>query len=221
MADKMRPDWCDLPVGRRIAYAGHRAFVGGNDPETWYGIGLLQYHFLIGRGLRPDHRFLDLGCGALRLGQLLIPYLEAEHYFGLEPAAELVELGLRHEVPDFISEMKQPRFAYNAEFDVSFCPGFDHAIAQSIFTHMTAEDIGACFARIRPAAAPGARFYFTFFEGDDAKNTIGPSHANLGWNYRFEQIEALAARGGWRAEYIGDWRHPREQMMAVATPLES
>lgn len=218
MGESKKQDWRDLPLKERIELRGHRAYIGGGDPETWYGIGLLQYHFLIAQGLRPEHRFLDVGCGALRLGQLLIPYLNEGRYFGLEPAEDLVKAGRAREVPDFIFEMKKPAFAHNATFDAAFCGGFDVALAQSIFTHLTLEDIELAFTNLLKHAAPDARFYFTFHEGGDEKNPKGPSHANRGWRYRYDQIEPIGVRCGWALDYIGDWRHPRKQSMVLARP---
>ena len=78
-----RADW-GLPPADRIKKWGHRSYIGGPDLETWFGIGKHQYHYLLSNGLLSHHRFLDLSCGSLRLGQYLIPFLEEVHYFGLE-----------------------------------------------------------------------------------------------------------------------------------------
>ena len=60
----------------RVSQNGvHRSYVGGSDPECWYGIGRLQYH-LLNDGFNINHKMLDVGCGCLRLGQFLIPMLE-------------------------------------------------------------------------------------------------------------------------------------------------
>lgn len=202
----------------RIPVMGHRCFVGGVDTEAWYGIGKLQYHFLVANGLEPGHRFLDIACGALRLGQYLIPYLQTGHYLGLEAERELVERGMAAEFHADIIARKQPRFAFNAVFDFSFVDSFDVALAQSLFTHLTRDDIRTCFRNLRPRAQPGSRFFFTFFPGDSSTNPAGPSDANLGWRYPFTELAEDAAAGGWKATLIGDWQHPRGQQMAVAMP---
>lgn len=206
------------PAAERIKLWGHRGYVGGNDPETWYGIGRRQYHFLVSRGLIHSSRFLDVACGSLRLGQYLIPMLDAGHYFGLEGEEDLVRAGLEQEMLFDVAKIKQPKFAINYDFDLSTCDGYDFAIAQSLFTHLTREDILRCFTGMRPVADPGSQFFFTFFEGEEDQNPDGDSHANRNWRYRFETLKALAEAAGFECTYIGDWGHERSQMMAVATP---
>jgi hypothetical protein len=212
-------DFRDLPPDRRIVEIGHRAYVGGNDPETWYGIGLLQFHFLVAQGLEPHHAFLDVGCGCLRLGQLLIPYLEAEHYFGLEAEPELVRLGLQKELRFGLGTMKRPQFGFGYDFDITFAKPFDFAIAQSLFTHLTDTDIRICLRQLRTKAKPEAKFFFTFFEGDSAQNPTF-SHANRNWKYHFSDLERWAGATGWDLTYFGDWGHPRRQRMVLARPNE-
>src|ERR1700682_2262588 len=69
----------------------HRDLVGG----LWEEIGTLQFEYLKGRGLRPSHRLLDLGCGALRGGLHFIRYLSAGNYYGIDVNASLIEAGKR------------------------------------------------------------------------------------------------------------------------------
>lgn len=211
--------WLALPPCERIASIGHRAYVGGEDPEAWYGIGRLQFHFLVAQGLRPDHVFLDVACGALRLGQFLIPYLDPGRYFGLDVQPELVEAARGVEISEDLLALKRPVFGFNGDFDVSFADPFDAAIAQSLFTHMGEADIAACFAALRPRAKRDARFWFIWFEGASDINPTGQAHANMGWRFPFETMAGLAAQGGWRAERIGDWNHPRGQKIALARPV--
>ena len=201
------------PAHERVNQIGHRNYVGGVSPETWYGIGRLQYHFLVSQGLRHDHRFLDVACGSLRLGQYLIPYLDEGCYMGLEGEPDLIEAGLQHELLFGLGHSKKPRFASNYVFDVSSLGAFDRAIAQSLFTHLTAEDIGKCFGELAKTAAPGAVFYATYFWGPMSRNHSDPSHAQKAWVYLPEEIGELAAPSGWKVTNIGNWGHPRHQLM--------
>jgi hypothetical protein len=201
----------------RITKWGHRSYVGGADSETWYGIGRRQFHFLVSEGLRPEHRFVDIACGSLRLGQFVIPMLESGRYFGLEGEPALVRAGLEEELLFALAEIKKPVFAFNYDFDFSGLDTFDYAMAQSLFTHLTLADIETCFRNLRGKACEESRFYFTFFEGDPSSNPDSDSHANKDWYYRFEQFEEIAARTDWTLTYIGDWGHERDQKMICAT----
>ena len=187
-----------LPPKERIDFLGHRAYVGGDTAEKWYGIGRRQYHFLVSVGLKPNHKFLDVACGALRLGQFLIPYLEAANYFGIEGEEALVVAGLKDELHFDLAETKHPRFAFNYDFDAPSGATFDYAMAQSLFTHLIEDDIEKCFSKLAPLANPGASFYFTYLEGEPyaAQRNVRTSHANRGWRYPFETIAKLGAKAG-------------------------
>jgi hypothetical protein len=214
--NNQRKNYLNLPPDERAKLVNHRAYIGGNDCETWYGIGKLQYHFLVKHGLRNDHLFLDIACGALRLGQYLIPYLDSGNYHGLEGEESLVRRGLEHEFFCDVVIGKQPKFSFNYDFDFTFVENFDYAIAQSLFTHLTLEDIEKCFKNLSCVAMGDSKFFFTFFEGSDENNPASASHAQLGWQYSFSQLEQQASPYGWKLSYIGDWSHPRNQMMVLA-----
>lgn len=215
-ATDQRQKWLNLPPHERAKRVSHREYVGGNGPEAWYGIGKLQYHFLIKNGLKHDHRFLDIACGSLRLGQYLIPYLDSGKYYGIEGEESLVQRGLEHEFFHDVVIEKQPKFSYNYDFDFSFIEDFDYAIAQSLLTHLTLDDIGKLFQNLSLVSKNSSKFFFTFFEGSDQKNPKSDSHAQLGWKYSFPQLEQQAVPHGWKLTYIGYWSHPRGQMMVLA-----
>src|SRR4051812_31216030 len=57
-------------------------------------MGATQFALLFALGLRESHTVCDVGCGSLRAGRLLIPYLEADRYCGIEPRTDVLEAGL-------------------------------------------------------------------------------------------------------------------------------
>lgn len=211
-----RADW-GLPPADRIKKWGHRSYIGGPDLETWFGIGKHQYQYLVSKGLRPHHRFLDIACGSLRLGQYLIPFLESGRYFGIEGEEMLVRAGLEHEIMPELLAIKTPSFSFNYDFDLTFIEGFDFAIAQSLFTHLTLDDIGKCFRNLRPKAGPDSTFFFTYFEGASSDNPA-ESHAHKGWRYSVQELEAAATPHGWTMTNIGSWGHARNQKIAFVKP---
>ncbi len=121
---------------------------GANHPRAWVGppfvydlLGAMQFQLLIDLGMREHHRFLDVGCGSLRLGRLAVMYLMEGRYFGVEPNRDILDKGcIMHFGADLqdsqIVASKKPKFAHNTEFDFSLTDGpVDFVFAQSIASH--------------------------------------------------------------------------------------
>jgi hypothetical protein len=115
----------------------YRAFVG--PPFNYDIIGALQFQFLLDLGLREYHRVLEVGCGSLRLGRLLMIYLLPGRYFGVEPNTKILREGLIHNLgadDGDVVRLKTPKFVSNSDFDFSFTGSpVDFIIAQSIASH--------------------------------------------------------------------------------------
>lgn len=129
----MRPS--TAPFRSLADYPSHRAHVG--QPQRYDVGGASQFALLFLLGLRAHHRLLDFGCGSLRLGRLVIPYLDAGGYFGIEPEADLVEAGFREELGLDARKLKRPSFRHDDSFRADlFDTTFDVIVAQSVFSHM-------------------------------------------------------------------------------------
>jgi SAM-dependent methyltransferase len=205
---------------RGVAPSGpewYRAAVGGH----WDEIGALQFAFLQRRGLRPDHYMLDVGCGALRGGLHFIRYLETGHYYGVDHEQSLLDAGRDVELANAGLAHKQPHLVRSDDFTL---PGigndvrFDFALAQSVFTHLTPDMIELCLRRIVARLAPGGTFFATFQESADGTIDPGKPHRwrdneRRGTHYPFLLFQNLAGKVGATVEYLGDWSHPRQQMM--------
>ncbi|GGE45957.1 hypothetical protein GCM10011367_20930 [Marinicauda pacifica] len=112
----------------------YRAYVG--PPGRFGLLTQLQLGLLFALGLEETDTVLDFGCGSLRLGRSLIPYLRPGCYFGLDPNLWLIDDGLAHETGEAIRAVKQPRFSGDANFDCTvFDTRFDFIMAQSVITH--------------------------------------------------------------------------------------
>jgi hypothetical protein len=187
----------------------HRAYVGG----MWGEIGRVQFDFIVGQGLKRQDILVDVGCGSLRGGRLFIAYLDPEHYLGIDHNEWLIEAGLKHEIPKRLQEKKRPQFVISERFEFSkFGKRPDYGIAQSLFSHLTKDDILLCLANLRAEMQAGGRFYATFVpKGFLPKAYTNPEHSNdrQTFQYDAEEILAIGRQAGWQGRYIGDWGHPR------------
>lgn len=199
------------------AVGGHRHIVG----DLWDEMGKLQFEFLVGQGLRPEHRLLDLGCGCLRGGVHFVRYLSPGHYYGLDLSRSLLDAGLQ-EIASLGLAEKLPRenLICDAEFDASgFGTQFDYALAQSVFTHLSFNHLRLCLNRLAPHMAGGGKFFVTFFEVPDVSpipdeichGKITTFAARDPFHYSWRDLEYAAAGSSWKPVYIGAWDHPRGQ----------
>ncbi len=195
--------------------SNHRKYVGGSDTEMWYHIGKIQYHFLVSSGLKPCHIFLDLACGSLRLGQWLIPMLNAGNYYGLDARKDMVQKGLDNEILYDVVKVKNPHFSFNHSFDFSFIDTFDYAMAQSLFTHLSMECIESCFKNISEVMNKNSKFYFTFKKGNSDTNPSVVMHPGKLWKYQIEELEEAAGKFNLKLNHIGNWKHPRNQNLVL------
>jgi hypothetical protein len=189
---------------------GYRAFVGG--PKVWETIGTLQFDFLKRRGMKPHDKMVDVACGALRGGIHYIRYLNAGNYYGIDKHIELVIYGVAKELTIPVFREKMPHFAISDAFEFNkLGSGFTYGIAQSLFSHLIADDIRLCLSNLHAVAADGCKFYATFFECEVAEVNPEKSHSAAGFKFTRGQMEAFGADTGWEANYIGTWGHPRGQ----------
>lgn len=207
----------DLDVNR-IRAMGHRDFVGGTG-QLWDEIAHLQLEFLKSEGLAPTDVLMDIACGSLRAGRLFINYLEESHYLGLEKELNLLIHGVAEELGIETFSTKKPQLVVSGNFEFDkFLTQPSFAIAQSLFTHLTAEDIYRCLTSLRRFVTGHLKLYITFFEVSAPIDNLTQSDSLDCFFYTREQIGTLAELAGWSMQYIGEWNHPRQQMMVRLEP---
>jgi ubiquinone/menaquinone biosynthesis C-methylase UbiE len=189
---------------------GHRAYVGG----LWEAVGTLQFRFMVEQGLEPRHVLLDVACGSLRGGVRFIPYLEPGNYLGIDMQQKLIDAGVEREVGQKLYALKKPEFVVSDRFEFgSFLRPPDFAIAQSLFSHLTADDIALCLRNLQAVAKPSTKFYASFFESERPHRNPERSDPRGKFLYSRDQMSQFGAQCGWSSRYIGDWGHPRDQKM--------
>lgn len=207
-------------ISRRLATEGHRGIVGG----LWDVIGPLQRDFLIQRGLAPSDNVLDVGCGALRAGVHLAEYLEDSRYYGIDISTALIDAGYKYEIAGTPLSLKLPRSNLHAtpSFDAPFGVMFDFGLATSVFTHLPIDYYCRCLDTLSFVFRPGARFYLTVFEGSGTTNRVDGiiTHDDRDpFHFSRSDLEA-ATPPSWTFDWIGEWGHPRGQMMVELTRVE-
>ena len=205
----------EVPAGRPLR---HRQFVGG----CWEELGELQFTFLVKEGLRPEHVFLDVGCGSLRGGVHFVRYLDRCHYFGLDSNEELLDAGRREleEVgldPGAATLVRDDAFRFDR-----FGARFDLALAHSVFTHLPLNAIMRCLGELERVLVPGARFFATFFPSAGPRlgtDSFRPypsitTHVDRDPYHYDPDVFRWAVEGSTLAcELVGEWGHPRGQQM--------
>ena len=208
---------------KEIAAGKHREFIGG----LWEDLGQLQFEFMKSAGLLPEHKLLDVGCGALRGGVHFIRYLDAGHYYGVDMNASLIEAG-KQELHMAGLENRSPHLLVNDKFQASiFGTEFEFALALSLFTHLYTNHIIRCLVETRQVLQAGGRFYATFFEAPTGAHLEPITHQpgdiitnydSDPFHYSLDEIRAMAEIARMNVEYIGDWGHPRNQKMLCFAP---
>lgn len=191
----------------------YRAYVG--PPGQYDFMGATQFRLLCTLGLRERHTLLDFGCGSLRAGRLLIPYLDRGHYHGIEPNRWLIEEAIEQQLGADSVRLKQPRFSYDDGFDATvFGRSFDFIVAQSVFSHADRAMIVRALAGFAAALQPDGLVVATFIEGSE-------DFAGAGWvypgcvRYRPDTVIALAGGAGLHAQRL-PWFHPRQTWYLMA-----
>ncbi len=193
-----------------IEKRGHRGYVGG----MWDEIGGLQFNFLVSKGLKPENYLLDIACGSLRLGVKAIPYLEPEHYLGIEKESSLVSAGFEKELDQSLRKAKRPNIVISDSFEFkNIGQKADFAIAQSLFSHLPQNLINLCFKNLHPWLADTGTFYATYYMTERPIDNPKKPHDHAYFAYTKSEMCAFGESNGYSANYIGNWNHPRGQVI--------
>lgn len=206
----------DLGLGLKSGDPHYRAYVG--PPEDYDLIAAMTFNLLTTLGLRQHHSLLDIGCGSLRIGRLLIPYLNRGKYFGIEPAEWLVAEGIKQELGETVVQVKRPTFFFtdSPETALRAKVSFDFALAQSIFSHCGLDLIKGWLFAVSRSLAPDGILLATFLPGDEDTPQTGWVYPEC-VNYRPITLERAAAQANLRFEIL-DWKHPRQTWALFAAP---
>lgn len=201
----------------------YRAYVG---PVDQYDIiGAAQFALLYALGLRQHHRVLDVGCGSLRAGRMLIAYLEPGHYAGVEPNTWLVDEAVKYQVGRDMLGIKSPIFRATGSFDFSGLGEFDFVLVQGVATNAGPTLVPVMLAAIRDALAPKGTCAITFVHpgtSDPDVVHVDPDDAGAPpwlypscYCYERAAVEHWVLSAGLHGGPIA-WYHPRQTWWLLA-----
>lgn len=187
-----------------------RGYVG--PPQYFDLITAMSFGLLTTLGLREHHRLLDIGCGSLRIGRLLIPYLGRGNYVGLEPNRRALDAGVRLHLGKSALELKAPTLIASGDpAAIPSAPPLDFAFAQSIFSHTGPDLLSGWLAGVSARLADTGVLVASYVRGADS--------APPGWEpayvtYSDRWLGELGGEAGLQLLPI-DWRHPGGQRWAL------
>lgn len=179
--------------------------VGSRNPDQGAEFGRMQFDYLVGHGLTPDSRLLEIGCGNLRAGRFLIEYLDARNYYGIDISPDVL-LSAQQMIAAYRLQGKLPQLVYTNDLKFEFLPEhyFDAVHANSVFTHCPIEVIDECFAHVARIMAPSGFFDFTFYRTEDTEYQVHRED----FYYRTDTLTGLAGRYRLDARLMHDWVDP-------------
>lgn len=194
----------------------YRAYVG--PPEQYDFMGATQFRLLTTLGLREDHHVLDIGCGSLRSGRMLIAYLQPDRYCGVEPNGWLIDDVIEKELGSQLIGLKAPKFDHNSDFDFTgFKRTFDFIIAQSIFSHTGIDMTAGALKNMAAVMHRDTLALVTFVLAGRA----GEKNTADGWvypgvvTYHHATIMKMLYDTGLKGQTL-PWFHPRQTWYMVS-----
>ncbi|MBN4072159.1 class I SAM-dependent methyltransferase, partial [Flavobacteriales bacterium AH-315-E23] len=129
----------------------------------WFDISEWQVAAVKKMGLLPEHNLLDVGCGSLRFGMEIIPYLNDGNYYGVDAFAPYLSLGKN--IMEELGVEKNYSLLHSVSFEFDkFETKFDFAFAQSVFTHLSKSQIEDCIHALKKVMKPDGLFLFTYLQ---------------------------------------------------------
>ncbi|WP_283176878.1 class I SAM-dependent methyltransferase [Gemmobacter sp. 24YEA27] len=208
-----------------LARGKHRDIVGGRWEET----ALHQMQVILDEGLTRQDHFLDIGCGCLRLGHMLVPWLDPGHYWGTDASRALMLRGYAEELtPEARSRLPEEQLIEDNSFRFPGLPEtITFALCWGVFTHLPAAPLLPALKNLRHRFPALRKLMLTVFLAP-ADHT-GPfrqrdgvvTHPNRPpWHRSSADIAADAEAAGfsirWREDLL-----PRGQALAVLDPRGS
>ena len=166
----------------------YKSFCG--PEKLYYRGGDKLFLFLKKAGLKSSDSLLDVGCGSLKVGRLVIPYLQPKKYYGIEPERKWLENGIQNEIPKQVLEFKKPKFSYSRHFFLQgFGVRFDVVVAFNVFIHCGTKQLEIFLGNLNKAMSMTGYLLMNIKLGDKTKETPWTDrHCRYPYSSHFETV---------------------------------
>lgn len=204
-----------------VSYALHR--VVGVSYREWYArtldslalpgapplvgleerMGRYQLDYLRKRGLLPGHSLLDFGCGYVRAGVHLIPYLDPGCYVGADVSRGRLEQGQR-QIERLGLAGRRPELIWIPDLDLKRFGGrkFDFIWSHGVLSHMPPGDVETFFHNLSTLMHPNS-VYLGNYTATDSGDVEWATLRHVYYSHQF--LERICARAGLKMERLPDW----------------
>ena len=127
--------------------------------ELWKMKQKFQVDFMMSMGLKPDHTFIDIGCGTLRGGIPFIKYLDEGNYCGVDVRDEVIKEAHKELEDENVLNKNPDVRSFEVFEDLPYQNQFDIAFAFSVLIHLSDEILVDCLAFVKSALKKDGVFY--------------------------------------------------------------
>jgi len=148
------------------------------------------FNNLVSRGISPDDTFVDYGCGTLRVGALLIEFLEADRYIGLDIDKRILSAGIAQLAPELISR-KRPVLEVISPESLSRVAARQPrwVCSNGVLQHVPPAELNEYFSNLSILIHAGAIGFLKAPLGPNTKQV-----APKGWVHDFTQLRTIAEK---------------------------
>lgn len=159
--------------------------------------------YLKTKGLQPESRFLDYGCGSGVSGKNFIEYLNENNYTGVDISNEAIKVACEKVNDNTALKEKNPDFKYIMNADMEPLKGneFDYILANSVFTHMPLEDINFMLKQLKTYIHKGSIYYATILKTEGKSKMV----EFRTWRHSVEAIKKIADVNDYECKVQSDY----------------
>jgi predicted O-methyltransferase YrrM len=183
---------------RRVLDRGDSHPTLGEQVERREEKGKAFFALLVEEGLTTDSTCVDFGCGSLRVGQHLIPFLGPQRYIGLDISDDFYPVGLRLLDKRLIS-VKKPKTSVLSADSIRWASRKepDFVFANAVLIHVPPSELQLFFSRLRYLSSKHTR---VLLHGRVSNRTI--QYSPESWSHSRAAIASIVSSMGGHLEYV-------------------